>query len=201
MSWNSTPLHGNPSDSSIPAWCGINKKIPLTVKVQKHQLPKKMKCLQKWNEHFVCCLSISIGSELPSIVCINLCITSPIQFCASDLLKISLQLSICFCESNLSIFTRLALRNRADCLHVRQTFSGPSHKTRKIRNQPFCWNKKLSHPKDMKYAGMQHNSVTSILMKTNLTVCMFTRRGETLLQWQNLSNYGGILFKKFTFTF
>ena len=92
----------------------------------------------------------------------KLCFVSPIQFCESDLLKISLQSPICFCESNLLIFARLALRNRADCLHVRQTFSRPSNKTIKIRYQLFIWVKKVSHPKDMKYASMQHNKYEDI---------------------------------------
>ena len=112
-----------------------------------------------------CQFQISIGSELPSTVCINYFFVFPIQFCESDLLKISLQSRIRFCESNLLIFARLALRNRAACLHVRQTFSRPSNKV-----------KKVSHPKDMKYVSMQHNSFTSILMKPKLTVFMFTRR-------------------------
>ena len=136
------------------------------------KLPKKWNVYRKWNERFVCWLSISFQIYFNWLWAAKYCLHKlffvfPIQFCESDLLKISLQSPICFCESNLLIFARLALRNRADCLHVRQTFSRPSNKTIKIWYQPFCWVKKevSHHPKDMKYVSMQHNSLTSILMK------------------------------------
>ena len=122
------------------------------------------------------------------------CFVSSIQFCESDLSKILLQSPICFCESNLLIFTRSALRNRADCLHVRHTFFRPSYKTVKVGYQPFCLVKKVSHPKDMKYASMQHNSRTSILMNPKLTVFMFIRR-DPLAMTKSLKVWGYFFLK------
>ena len=129
---------------------------------------------------------ISIASELPSLH--NLCFVSPIQFCESDLLKISLQSPICFCESNLLISARRALRNRADCLHVRQTFSRPSNKTIKIWYQPFCWAKKKYLTQ--RIWNMHACNITlSLPSWWNLNWLYSCSPDETLLQWQNLSKY------------